>query len=317
MNEKFAYPFPTLMVLGFLFLVACTPKEKEASQPTANTDLVSYNPETAQVANVGPDFNNYWYQGKAEITSYHLEQARYGQIHQGNAILIFVTEEFWADKQVKYEYGTKTDQVVPILKLNFMKKFNTGIYPYSLMSSSFVPIEGKAPFKITSSMQEWCGQAYMQINQRAKGYEGVYHSYFQAENDAEFKLPQDVVFEDAIWAQIRKNPKKLPKGEFQAVPDLMFLRLMHQDSKAYQAKGTSTKDGSTTFYTLEFPTLKRSIKIQFSTKFPHEIEGWEESRQRGTQTLVTKATRKKTVLSPYWSLNNVADSVYRKQLDLP
>ncbi len=31
---------------------------------------------------------------------------------------------------------------VPVLKLNFSKKFNTGIYPYSMMSSVFMPIKG-------------------------------------------------------------------------------------------------------------------------------------------------------------------------------
>ena len=38
-------------------------------------------------------FNAYWYTGLAEITSYSLEQARYGEIHKGSAVLIFVSEE--------------------------------------------------------------------------------------------------------------------------------------------------------------------------------------------------------------------------------
>ena len=49
------------------------------------------------------DFGAYWYQGKAEITSYTLEQARYGEIHSGHAVLVYVTEDFSRGKQVKLD----------------------------------------------------------------------------------------------------------------------------------------------------------------------------------------------------------------------
>jgi len=35
------------------------------------------------------EFKKYWYAGKAELTHYHLEQARYGEIHSGDAVLIW------------------------------------------------------------------------------------------------------------------------------------------------------------------------------------------------------------------------------------
>src|SRR5262245_19023266 len=78
-------------------------------------------------------FHGYWYQQKAELARYALSQARYGEIHKGESVLIFVTEPFWKDKQVKYEFGDKTDSL-SVLKLNFTRKFYTGIYPYSVMT---------------------------------------------------------------------------------------------------------------------------------------------------------------------------------------
>ena len=88
------------------------------------------------------EFGDYWYQGKAELTSYDLEQARYGEIHPGHAVLIFVTEDFSRSKHVKLDRPQSAgDDAVKVLKLNFMKKFNTGIYPYSMMSSMFTPID--------------------------------------------------------------------------------------------------------------------------------------------------------------------------------
>ena len=111
-------------------------------------------------------FKDYWYQGLAEITAYRLEQARYGEIRQGHASLVFVTEPFSKRKQVKLDNpsAARNDQI-PILKLNLTKKFKTGIYPYSMMSSTFTPVQA-APnahaLKITGTSQEWCGQTFMQ-----------------------------------------------------------------------------------------------------------------------------------------------------------
>ena len=80
-------------------------------------------------------FNDYWYKGKAEIVTYELAQARYGEIHEGTAVQIFVTEPFNVTKQVKSDRQTERD--VPALKMNLTRKFNTGIYPYSVMTSAF------------------------------------------------------------------------------------------------------------------------------------------------------------------------------------
>src|SRR6266550_1243897 len=75
------------------------------------------------------EFKNYWYAGKAEISSYKLKQARYGEIHDGNAVMVFVTEDFSKSKQVKLDHPEKAgDDKLPVLKLNLVKKFVTGIY---------------------------------------------------------------------------------------------------------------------------------------------------------------------------------------------
>ena len=95
-------------------------------------------------------FNEYWFQGLAEISRFELEQARYNEIHKGSAVLIFVTEEFLIDKQVKSEQGRKPG-AVSVLKLNFVKNFNTGIYPYSIMSSIFTPGGSLSPFNFMYS----------------------------------------------------------------------------------------------------------------------------------------------------------------------
>ncbi len=43
-------------------------------------------------------FKQTWYAGKAELSTYNLQQARYGEIRNGEAVLIFVTEDFSTNK---------------------------------------------------------------------------------------------------------------------------------------------------------------------------------------------------------------------------
>ena len=98
-------------------------------------------------------WKDYWYSGTAELNRYTLQQARYGEIREGDAVLIFVTEDFLSDQQVKYEGGPK-DMVESVLKLNATKKFWTGVYPYSLMTSVFTPIASASPsLKVSTSAQ--------------------------------------------------------------------------------------------------------------------------------------------------------------------
>ena len=134
-------------------------------------------------------FKGYWYQGKAELTRYQLEQARYGEVHSGDAVLIFVTECFLPDKQVKHEHSQFNS--TSVLKMNSSRKFFTGIYPYSILTSVFTPVafnEEIHSLKVTSSTQEWCGQTYAQLNLRNGEYKGLLHSYFQNEADQHFEL---------------------------------------------------------------------------------------------------------------------------------
>ena len=48
----------------------------------------------AQSINMSSEMKKYWYNNEAEISSYSLVQARYGEIREGKAVLIYVTETF-------------------------------------------------------------------------------------------------------------------------------------------------------------------------------------------------------------------------------
>lgn len=270
------------------------------------------------------DFQNYWYQGKAEITSYDLEQARYGEIHSGNAVLIFVTEDFSAKKQVKLDDPAQAgNDRVPIMKLNLTKKFNTGIYPYSMMQSVFTPVDLKAfpnTLKTTMSSQEWCGHAFTQLNLSGNEYRLTGLSYFESEGDEDFSIKKHIL-EDELWTRIRISPKNLPTGEVTLIPGSFFSRLRHKDIQPRLAKLNLTENGEMMDYSIYYPEEGRELVIHFQKVFPYKIMGWEESYVSGwgpsAQKLTTRATAKKTMMTDYWTKHNNADLGLRTELGLP
>jgi hypothetical protein len=232
---------------------------------------------------------------------------------------VFVTEPFLRDKQVKYEHGDKTNSL-SVLKLNFTRKFYTGIYPYSLMTSVFTPVDYKnlRTLKVTSSSQEWCGHTFTQMNLRNNKYDVLVRSYFQDESDQNFDISQ-AWLEDELWTRIRLAPETLPTGNVEIVPGLQFVRLWHKNAKPAKASASLTQQGNQKLYTIDYPELKRQLKIRFESNFPHEIVSWEETQPGGfggSAPLTTKATKTKSILLDYWNHNGNEDSRFRKELGL-
>ncbi|QCW99741.1 septum formation inhibitor Maf [Aggregatimonas sangjinii] len=250
-------------------------------------------------------FKKYWYAGDAEITSYELEQSRYGEIRNGKAVLIYVTEPFLKEEQVKAD-GNKPDNV-PVLKLNSTKKYLTGIYPYSIMSSTFSPVKDSGhALKVSFSAQEWCGQVYTQLNNREQ-FEIVSHSYFQSEGDQELELDKNLL-ENELWNMIRIKPEELPVGTFEVIPSLEYIRLSHSELKAYKAILSLTTKAAISSYKIEYPELERTLIIDFDSEFPYQIQGWSEYALSGfgenRKKLLSTAQKIKTLKTPYWRQNN-------------
>ncbi|MBI3520367.1 MAG: hypothetical protein HY062_13575 [Bacteroidetes bacterium] len=278
-------------------------------------------------------FKTYWYSGSAEITSYKLDQARYGELRNGTAVTVFVTEDFSKLHQVKLdEPQNLSSDAIPILKFNLTKNFTTGIYPYSMMLSVFKPFDidnVSHPLKITSTSQEWCGHTFCQLNSKENNYSIKLFSYFEKESDQEISLPK-VWLEDELWSQIRMNPKLLPVGEFQIISGFLQQRLLHYEIKTFNAVAdqhdilesiswlnTSEK---ITAYHLKTKDLNRELTIYYSKSFPYRIFGWEEKYEDGLKEnkkmLTTRASLMKSLNIDYWNHNKAQDSTTRKALNL-
>lgn len=293
---------------------------------TASLFISCQNAETQTIAWSPPNakrFSDYWYQGKAEITHYELEQARYGEMHKGDAVLLFVTEDFLTTTQVKLEdYSKGKADAAPVLKLNFTKNFNTGIYPYTMMKSVFSPVDLKNyphALKLTATVLEWCGQVFTQINNKEEGFKVRSFSYFEKEADEQYVLNK-AFLEDELWTRLRIAPELLPIGDVTIIPGVFASRLRHKKLIVERAQATILTHGDTVTYSLNYNDSGRSLTILFKMDFPHEILSWEETYKDGfgenAKMLATKAIKKKSILLDYWNKHAVADSVFRKELGL-
>ena len=293
--------------------------------------ILSFSPSTTLDATVAPIqnekysvsdslFNAYWYADQAEIRTYNLTQSRYGELHQGLATVIFVTESVSKKNGIKPDNYRKKGDHVPVLKMNLLKKFGTGIYPYSMMLSTFTPLdEPLGMIKSSASGQEWCGHIFSQMNQRKKQYDVVSYSYFEEEGDAQFNLPL-VFTEDEIWSRIRLNYKSLPTGEIKLIPGLYYTRLEQHKLEAESAKARLDIDKTEGTYTIDYPKRERTLAITFNLAFPHEIIKWEETyadKRAPNKRLTTTAVLNKTKNIDYWNYNAEKHKSIRKELGVP
>ncbi|GAB2782590.1 hypothetical protein GCM10027275_27910 [Rhabdobacter roseus] len=298
-------PFATLL-LGTLAITAC--------------QLNGSNDQGRLAASAS--FRDYWYQGQAELSRYSLQQVQYGAANPGEAVLIFVTEDFRTDTQVKLE-SDERDQATSVLKLNALRRFVTGIYDYSLYSSVFTPVDTdqfEHSLKVTFSAQDWCGQTYTQLNLRDNGYQVLGHSYFE-KNAEEDYTTEEAWLEDELWTRLRINPDQLPLGEVPMIPSAAAARLAGQKLEPQPAVGTLSAYEGKAFsgknlrqYALKYPQAQRELRLVFESTFPYAIVGWEETYPSRGKVLTTRATRTETLRSDYWTHNAPTDTTLRQKL---
>ncbi|HET8737486.1 MAG TPA: septum formation inhibitor Maf, partial [Pricia sp.] len=157
-----------------------------------------------------------------------------------------------------------------------------------------------------------------QLNNRGQ-FEVLSHSYFEGEADQHLKL-EKTILEDELWNKIRIDPTSLPVGEFDVIPSMEYIRLSHKELKSYKANLSLAEAAGTTSYEIEYPQLKRTLKIDFSTDFPHAIQGWSETFTSGfgneAKRMTSTATKMKTLKTPYWQQNGNKDLYLRDSLNL-
>lgn len=304
------------------WLLACAPTSG-CSSPANEAEPVTV---PARGAAVAEGFWEYWADGKAEINGYRLVQPRYGEKRGGEAVLVFVTETFTDKSRVKSDGGHPDE--LPVMKLNDMRDFQTGIYDYHAMTSSFLALGGEQvfgqPLKTSFSMQEWCGQQYAQWITRDGGLHESLHSYWDGEADRELDLdiPSGAIFGDSLAMILRgiTGPVVGPgeKKSFPYMERILDLRLKRVEPKwttATITRGVKTEPLSTALglipaehYRVELPGGDWQ-EIWIEQQAPHRLLEWRTATgERGE--LVG------SIRSQYWKQSAEGDEVIRERLGL-
>jgi hypothetical protein len=125
------------------------------------------------------------------------------------------------------------------MKLNLVEDYQTGIYDYNDMTSSFValaPVNSRPPgaaAKISFSSQVWCGHTFQQLLFDARSIRAASHSYFDGEADQQSQLddPADGISEDELllWSREMASPRLAPgeRRDVSLLPSLQSSRQQH------------------------------------------------------------------------------------------
>lgn len=309
--------FLCIITLSVVAQWSCNQPSNVASV-TSITSQQTIAPASQTAVATDSRFNEYWYAGKAEISSYNYTINRYGEQRKGDNIFVFVTEDLSASKHVKLDDPIKAgNDRVPVLKLNALQRFQTGIYDYSMMTSLFTPIDIQNrphSLKETTTVQDWCGHVFMQMNLKGNQYHTRSYSYFETEGDQELDTEGGAMLEDELFTRLRISPASLPSGTVKMIPNLTYTRLRHKQIKAFSANiETKESEPGLKVCTVNYPDIKRRIEIFYETAFPHKIMAFVEYDD---VTVLSSAKLKKTVMSDYWTKNDSKSDPLRKELGL-
>ncbi|HRI51615.1 MAG TPA: hypothetical protein PLW65_15655 [Pseudomonadota bacterium] len=329
----------TDVFLGGRAAVRTTAAIRVAAVLTAATLTAGISPTRPLRAETG-DFWASWGDGKAELSGYRLTMPRYGQPREGSLVLIYVTEDFSDSLRVKADPGRHPpSDVYPVLKLNAIRKFQTGIYDYSVMTSVFARLDFAAterPFplrKLSLSSQEWCGHVYHQVLPQVASptspaqWLSTSHSYFDGEADEQRALPVPpgvAVAEDELPLLLRSYAQRrefLAPGESRTVallPSLVRARLLHRPlafteatitrARAPLSHQTPAGEIQVIAYTVTIRDGDRAT-FKFAAAPPHRLihYRWDS----GEEATLLGSTR-----LPYWQLHDNGHQVLLKQLGL-
>ena len=274
-------------------------------------------------------FYDHWGDGRAELSSYRIEQPRYGEQRAAYGVLIFVTEELNRHTRVKVESPTPDSDRIYVLKLNNVLKFNTGIYDYAVMTSVFSavePVRGGAPFelqKLSLSSQEWCGHVFEEVHVDPDEVRGDLNSYFEREGRHQWRFdrPADFESEDHLLIRIRElNGEWLRPGETRSLtmlPSLWTFRQRHEPRALVPATITKGASEEIAVAGEELAAIRWSwdygngpTVTWVEEAAPHRILAWRDAAGGAAELM-------RTIRVPYWSLNANADESYREQLGIP
>ena len=269
------------------------------------------------------EFWEAWGDNRGEVSAYRIVTPRYGELREGLTVLVYVLEEHDRRTWIKNDRGEVPEEFRDVvMKLNETTTFRTGIYPYSIMSSTFAPVGSRgrerfAPARIVFSSQEWCGQVYHRLLPQVDRFDEEIRSYFSVEGEdhREVSTVPFALYENGLWIQLRELDGPFANGqnwEGQLVPALWQRRRSHEPLEPVAAtitRGEARLDDGTEInrFELQYGDVTRTFDVERAA--PRRILRWTSSE--GEEAVLLGTDR-----LTYWQLNNLGDERYLEQIGL-
>jgi len=284
-----------------------------------------------------PEFGAYWRDGRAELDGYRLTVNRYGHPRAAQAVLVYVTEPFSASKHVKVDDPSKNPtDTFDALKLNFVRRFQTGVYDYHTMVSLFTRSLDFSPVKVTFTSAEWCGQVCEQLDFTGSRVSERFDSYFEGESAVRtLEIPPAAVVEDDLFILLRGlRGAYLAPGRSSAIRILsspFYSRLTHQPPKWLEASVSRLPGPETirvpagSFLTDVYVVRirgKREGRFHIERAYPHRVIRWSWKQEAQGDALASKlggtdaGELSGSARLEYWKLHDPGDEKYLEALGL-
>jgi len=323
-------------LLGVLSLSSLGCAREDGARDDEVTEISGLAPEGAEFtglpaepeASASSEFWAHWGDGRAEMNSYAVTVQRYGEPREGELVLIYVTEPHDRRRWIKDDSAEAPNRL-EVLKLNLSLKFLTGIYPYSVMTSVFSPVddwgmERFRPAKIGQSVQEWCGHHLHQIWPGDEAMRSLRISYFASEGESLTRsdVPPGTLYEDGLLIQLRELDGPFAGGaDWQGwiVPSLWNVRRGISPAEPVEARiereeilpesgGPADAEGVALIrFTLRYGDYWREYDVD--SHEPRRIVGWRTSLGDTVRLVETRRL-------PYWTENDPGGRRLRTELGL-
>jgi hypothetical protein len=250
-----------------------------------------------------------WDDGRAEVNAYEALQRRYGALRPFTAYHIVVKEDFSRAQLVKADPGHDPDDLVTVIKMNQVLEFQTGIYSYHQMASTFFDRSTMDLLKFSLTSFEWCGNTYKEYTRRDGKARLHVHTYWDNQAEATYDLPvgPDVVFYDQVPLWVRSLPQTA--GTVRALR-LIPSQIHSQGSRPEVRSAVLRASGEETIESPAgtFPALRWELKVEgeppdlfwTAREFPHLLVAWDKPDGGRYRLMWTQRLA-------YWMLNRPGD----------
>jgi hypothetical protein len=271
-------------------------------------------PRPAETAS--SEFWQQWGDGTAELSSYRGTVMRYGSARPAEVVLVYVTEPLDRETMIKDD-DAPAERRVQVMKLNVALRFQTGIYPYSVMTSVFSPVDRFfehrfAPAKITLTAQEWCGHVFAGAwaGRDRLFARGISYFASEGERDETLAVPSGALYEDALPIQLRELDGPFAGGgdwEGMLVPSLWRVRRDHGALAPVRATITRAREGEIVRFVVRAGDHEQTYDVEASGA--RRLLGWRSNDGEEMRIVATERLR-------YWELNHPGDEAARERIGL-